>query len=717
MEYLAIARLPFMAASRYRFGSTDRIQIDGLNYVSRSSDQFGHVFARFGDDADLTVSMDHAEIELRLKAGNLTVYRNWYDGRKAKQRLRSAMTLLSDLPAKEQQTILWRVEFCERFLRAEAAEPKAVSRSDEAMLPVIARIQDELLRIAAARQGKPRRCGRKMEHFAPPSPRTLRRWLTAFVASARDPISVRPGSHRSGNRVPRIDGDSREFALQHAWNCASLNRPSKALVYANYGDALVEENLAREQEGKPPLEKMGRRSFEVMIGKFSPFALYAGRYGKAAALQRFALVNSGLDVARCLERVEMDEYNVSLQTILVELGLWSRLSAKLKATIERTRTWLTVAIDCSTRCILAMRLLEAPPSAESAISALEMAIYDKGTLTDAVGVGSSWEMHGQIESLVTDGGAAFIAVATQVVIRDLGITHEVAPAGVPFLRGTVERFFLTVQSRLLPLFPGQTFENAISKGDYDSEGNACLNIEELNRILIRYAVDIYHNTPHEGLGGETPRNAWRRLRGLYGVLTPPEEAVRRHVFGIATSKRIGNRGIQFLGLHYQSPELQKMRIFVGQKPVAIRINRHDLAAISVRQGSGWISVPCVFREIAGTSIWEWTAAAQDLRRRNADMAALETDTVRQAMADIRQTAAMATKRAEIGEPVMTLADLEKAERELFRSFDFAERPTPADDELLGIGETAAPVDQLQELAKTDAPDSEFGGPDDWMLED
>lgn len=401
----------------------------------------------------------------------------------------------------------------------------------------------------------------------------------------------------------------------------------------------------------------------------------------------------------------------------MELGLWSRLSAKLKATIERTRTWLTVVIDCATRCILAMRLLVAPPSAESAISALEMAIYDKGTLADAVGVGSSWEMHGQIESLVTDGGAAFVAVATQVVLRDLGITHEVAPAGVPFLRGTIERFFLTVQSRLLPLFPGQTFENAISKGDYDSEGNACLNVEELNRLLIRYAVDIYHNTPHEGLGGETPRNAWRRLRGLYGVFTPPEEAVRRHVFGIATTRRIGNRGIRFLGLHYQSPELQRIRFEIGQKPIAIRINRHDLGAVSVLHGSGWISIPCVFREITGTSIWEWLAAAQDLRRRNADMAALETDTVRQAMADLRESAAMAIKRAEIGEPVMALADLEKAEHELFRAFSFSQRPAPANDDLLGANSTAYQIDQPGELVEQTIPDSEFGGPDDWMLED
>lgn len=716
MENRAIAHLPTADTPHYRFGPTDRIQIDSIDYVAVSKDPFGYVFSRSRGEDDIAISMGHAEIEERLRAETLVVYRNWHDSRNARQRLRTAATLLRDLADTEQRKVLWRIEFCERFLKAETTEPN-VSRSDKAMRAAISRIQDDLTHLEAARHGKPRRCGRKSEYFDPPSPRSLRRWLNNYVGSGFDPMSVRSGHHRSGNRVSRIDGDSREFALAHAWGCASLNRPRKALAYANYGDALVNENLAREQGGSPPLQKIGRRSFERMVEKISPFALFSGRYGQDAALQRFAIVNRGLDVTRPLERVEMDEYNVSLQSLLVEVGLWSRLSLKLKAEIQRTRTWLTVAIDCATHCILAMRLLVAAPSSESALSALEMAIYPKESLSDAVGTVCLWEMHGLMETLATDGGAAFIALMTQAAIRDLGASPVVPPGGIPFLRGTIERFFLTVQSRLLALFPGQTFENAICKGNYDAEGNACLNVDELNRVLIRFAVDIYHNLPHQGLGGETPRNAWRRLTNLYGIIPPPPESIRRHVFGIAATRRINNRGIRFLGLHYQSPDLQKLRLTVGQKPVSIRVNRHDLGAISVQQqDGGWISVPCAFKEVAGTSVWEWIAAAQDLQRRHADMASLSKDIVREAMDDLRQTAAMATKRAEIGEPVLTLADLERAERELFRSFAFAAPPAPSDEDLLGIDDIPQEPHQPDALTALEAPDDEFGGPDDWRLE-
>lgn len=707
-------RLP-RPGTRYRLTSVDRVQIDGIDFTPVSGDQAGYVFRPFQDDRGLTISLDHAEIEDRLAAKTLVVHRNWYGPNKARQRLTAATTLLSDLPASEQHKILWRLEYCERFLRLEASEA-SVTRSDQAMSRAIARIHTELLHLEAARRGKPRRCGRKNEYFDPPSPRSLRRWLSAYVGSGLEPMALREGHHRSGNRIPRTDGDSREFALKHAWNAVSLNRPKKAEVYDTYKDALVDENGEREQNGAPPLSQIGRRSFERMIGKFSPFALYAGRYGRAAALQHFALVHRGADVIRALERVEMDEYNVSLQTLLVEAGLWSRLSPKSKAAVQRTRTWLTLAIDCATRCILAMRLLVAAPSSESAISALEMAVFPKDTASHAVGLNGHWEMHGVMETLVTDGGAAFIAVATQAALRDLGVAHEVPPGGVPYLRGTVERFFLTVQSQLLPLFPGQTFENAIIKGDYDAEGNACINVEELNRVLIRYAVDIYHNLPHEGLAGETPRNAWRRLMGLYSIALPPNETIRRHIFGITTTRHIDNRGIRFLGLHFQSEELQKLRIIDDRKLVAIRVNRHDLHAISVQLEQGWLSVPCVFKEIAGTSVWEWIAAAQDLKRRHADMAALSKGVVRQARDDLRQTAAMATKRAEIGEPVLTLQDVEKAERELFHSFEFADDSDASDEELLGATEVLPPSAPPGASDMFEATDDEFGGPADWQQE-
>ena len=45
------------------------------------------------------------------------------------------------------------------------------------------------------------------------------------------------------------------------------------------------------------------------------------------------------------------------------------------------------------------------------------------------------------------------------------------------------------------------------KGDYDSAAFANVVAEMLGRALVRYIVDVYHNTPHNGLGGQTPNDA------------------------------------------------------------------------------------------------------------------------------------------------------------------------------------------------------------------
>src|SRR3546814_19169462 len=95
------------------------------------------------------------------------------------------------------------------------------------------------------------------------------------------------------------------------------------------------------------------------------------------------------------------------------------------------------------------------------------------------------------------------------------------------MRGRIEGVFGTIHAQLLSWFDGRTFENVVARGDYPAEARASLLVEELNRVLIRYVVDYYHNHPHEGLGGETPRNCWNRLVGRYGVKPPPPSDRKR----------------------------------------------------------------------------------------------------------------------------------------------------------------------------------------------
>jgi putative transposase len=243
-----------------------------------------------------------------------------------------------------------------------------------------------------------------------------------------------------------------------------------------------------------------------------------------------------------------------------------------------------------------------------------------------------------------------------------------------------------------------------------------------NRVLIPFIVDAYHNTSHSGLVGETPRNAWLRLTGLYGVMPPPSPEVRRHVFGLSFEKRISNRGLLVLGLYYQSPGLQKLRADVGQKKVLIRFDRTDIGAISVLTAEGWLSVPCTFPELAGTGYWEWVAAAEDLARRNADMAALTRDIVERAVAAVREKGEMATARAELDKPILTLEEFERVEAALNKSFAFVDGAVPPDDgDILDpdeisqddVQETSIPETPPQPRSSRRSDDDQFDDPTDW----
>ena len=698
---------------RFRFSSTDRLVLDGVDYVVQSSTKDGHTLVPTSNTNLPNTFLTHEDIAQMLRSGQLQHYPNWHQDQRVILRRKQGTDSLCELQINEQKIIHWRTHFCEQFLQMEGGD-KNISRSDASMTKTIARIAADLYQAEISKDGKAARCGRPLSSYAPPSPTSLRRWLRQYIEGGGDPLALRPVYRRSGNRTSRLDGDSMEMANKYAWCYASQNQDSKAKIYLEYKNEVEAENAKRSLNGQPCLKTLGLRSFEKLIGKLPVFEVYAGRHGIEKARLKFSFVNRGLDVTRALERVEMDEYHVSLQTILVDIGIWEKLDAAQKATVSRTRAWLTVAIDCATKCILAMRLLDAPPNHASAISTLEMAIFDKSELAETIGTTTPLDIYGTLESLITDSGAAFVSAEFRSVLRDIGILFMSPPAKLPHLRANIERLFRTIGSQLLAHFPGQTFANIVVKGDYDSEANAVINLEELNRTLIRYAVDIYHNSPHDGLAGETPRNAWLRLTNLYGVKPPPSEDIRRHVFGISDRRQISNRGIQFMRLHYQSVALQQLRSKVGQKKVLFRINRHDLGSISVKTTDGWLSVPSTFSEISGTSYWEWVETVQDLLRRNAATSALAQSDVQNALRDIRSQAAMATKRAEIAEPVLSLADIQKVERDLMRSFAFAKQPEPSDEDLLGDD---LPFVDPQISPQPDWTEgNEFGDPKDWLEE-
>jgi putative transposase len=567
------------------------------------------------------------------------------------------------------------------FLREE--EAGKVSRSDASMKVFIKTYVTEQI----ARTLADGRCGQEdVPIKRPPSPTALRKWLRKYEACGFEAMALRDGYGRSGNRVPRLEIEERLLMREIAERYASRLKPTKASLYLDLVSEIRTRNHERGKTGERLLKKPSRAAFERVIASLDPFIIYAGREGEAAARKKFFIVRGGLDVSRPLERVEIDDWRIPLQVILESAGVWATLSPERKAAVIRRRLWLSVAIDCYTRCVLAARIID-NPSSTATVATIAMAVGDKSRFAEAAGCLTPWDQGGTMETLAADNGTSNTAHETRAAVADLGSEMLFPPAGTPQDRGRNERFFRTIHDRLVSLFHGRSFENVVAKGDYDSEANAVVDADEIGRMIVRFLVDVYHNSPHAGLGFETPRNCWIRSTRLHPVLPPPDADVCRHIFGITVERRITNSGVRVLGLGYQSEGLQRLRRVAQQKPVLVRIDEGDLGSVSVRTKDGWLTVDCVRPGLEGVSLERWVATERALRREHADMARLTEDVVFQALTDIKAFSISATQRAGIACPIITSADVDRLERNVFRTFAF-DRGVESGPEVLDSVDTA-----------------------------
>lgn len=715
------AALSTTAVPRFRLDLTDKVTINGIDYVPKSDDEFGHVLRRL-DNTDMCESFTHTEIdELRKESGKWRHCRGFFLSSKAQLRSARPETLVSDLPPKMLARVLFRKEFCDEFLRMEAEG--LATRSDASMKAAV----HSILTNRVVTELKGGRCGSEdklLKH--PPSPRALRRWLGEYAACAWDAMALSHNYRRSGNRAPRFGSEERALMQRYADMYASRLKPSKISLLILLHGEVTKENEKRKISGERLLKLPSRAAFERVIENLDPFHVYAGRESPAAARKKFFIVHNGLSVTRPLERIELDENKIPLQTLLTDAQLWHRLTPEQQAEVERRRLWLSTAIDTATRCCLAALIVENPSEA-SAIATLEMAVNDKSAYASAAGCVTPWDMFGTGECYVNDSASWYKTSGYRSSIIDLGAETQFPTTGVPQMRGTQERFYRTLHSGLFSKFHGRSFENPVAKGDYDSEVNAILDPSELGRMVVRWIVDVYHNTPHSGLGYETPRNAWLRLNKTFPVVPPPDAEVNRHIFGLNQESRIGNRGIRFLGLYYQSPELQRLRRTTRMKPVLVRIDRTDLSRISVRPkpgpdtvtDMGWISVDCLTSGLQGVSVEHWMRAARAIRLKHADMAKLTEHIVQQALRDIAEFSQMATRRAGIASPLLTTLSIQQFDRDVVRNFDFVR----GGEDAPGVLESSTGGDDISsEDTEADASPRAEDQPDDttddtWFVED
>jgi len=305
------------------------------------------------------------------------------------------------------------------------------------------------------------------------------------------------------------------------------------------------------------------------IGKLYPSIVKAQREGQRTTEREFRSVATGLKVRRILDRWELD--HTPLDIILI-----------CKTTkLILGRPTLTLCIDRFSRMITGFYLSYHAPSATSVLHCLRQSILPKQALLDRFpDVRGPWPARGCPASVAVDNGMDLHAADIEEPAREMGIELHYMGAGYPELKGGVERAIGTVNRTFIHKLPGTTFSNVEQRGEYPSEELAALDLEAFTHVLLKWIVDVYHKTPHRGLKGKTPLQAWTEGEAHRVVELPAYPRQLDLVVGHSTLRNVWHYGVAFDNLHYNDPRLQTL-LQEGIETVRIRAYETHVAFVSV----------------------------------------------------------------------------------------------------------------------------------------
>lgn len=633
--------------TRYALDPYDKVTIRDIEYRPISRNEMGFIFVRC-DKTGVAEMFSHGQISRLVADGELKHERGAFLPGSARRELERSVEFVSNIEGSGAERMHGKMAYVESFLELERmGGVKRTSDWVKKVRPLIKSGAEDFLR-APTDFGKRIYAGRRAVTTSPPSAERLLKWVRQFELFGF--AGLADNRHKSGNRTSRMSADELALMMSVVRGYCSPQKPTKQTIYVDTQIAFRDENKRRSEAGLVEFRCPSRETVRRAILKLDPFQADIARLGLEAARARHTPVGRGLDLIRPLQRVEIDEWKIDLISIMSQSGLGHLYNEEDLALLgldgTKDRWWVSVAICATTRCILAMKLVR-NPSASSAIETLQMSMQDKGSWADAVGALSPWDMAGIGELYVTDCGAGFKSKEYRAVCADLSLRIERAIAGMPWLRGWIERMFLTACMGLLPRLTGRTFSNAVERGAHKPEERAILTSDELSFALVRWVVDIYHNTPHSGLNGATPAETWRSLVAEYGVAPPPDLRARRLVFGTRMNRVADKSGITVMGVRYHSDALAQSVIHGRARDVAVRWLPENVGAIEAQFDGEWRTVPAVFPFFKGLAAQTWLAAARNLRAQQRTNRKFTEDIVHEAIKAIETMNRAAEKRADL----------------------------------------------------------------------
>lgn len=222
------------------------------------------------------------------------------------------------------------------------------------------------------------------------------------------------------------------------------------------------------------------------------------------------------------------------------------------------RPWLTTVVDTFSSCLIGYHLWHKQPGSHEVALTLRHAALPKNYPPEYQ-LQKSWDICGlPLQYFFTDGGKD---LAKSKLIKAFGkkFGFQCELRDRPIQGGIVERLFGTINTQVLQPLPG--YISPEEGGAKRAEKEACLTIEDIDRILAAYFCDDYNHQPYRKDPRDTRYEKW--FRGMGNKL--PETLDERELDILLTKEKQklvqAHGSIYFETLTYRCEELKP---FIGQ---------------------------------------------------------------------------------------------------------------------------------------------------------
>ena len=245
------------------------------------------------------------------------------------------------------------------------------------------------------------------------------------------------------------------------------------------------------------------------------------------------------------------------------------------------KPWLTVILDDYSRAVAGYMVAFDAPSALHPALVLRQAIWRKTEAT--------WHVCGIPGVLYTDHGSDFTSQHLEQVCADLKIQPVFSRVGQARGRGRIERFFNTVNQRLLAELPGY------APAGCATPVTPVLDLQGFTHAFEHFVLHAYHQAPHSATG--IPPQARWSANGFLPQMPTSLDQLDLLLLTIAKPRQVHQDGIRFQALRYIDPTLAA---YVGES-VTIRYDPRDMAEIRVYHQDRFLC-RAVCQELAGETV-------------------------------------------------------------------------------------------------------------------